>query len=98
MMTSFRRRGWLLGVGMALVVAASGCSSSSNGGGPTSNQPVKLTWWHNASTEPGRGFWQTVSDEYHAGHPNVTIEVVPLQNEQFQTKIPVALQSQSPPD
>jgi raffinose/stachyose/melibiose transport system substrate-binding protein len=59
---------------------------------------VKLTWWHNTTADPGKSFWQSVADEYHAAHPKVTIDVVPIQNEQFTTKIPVALQSQSPPD
>ena len=31
-------------------------------------------------------------------HPNVTIKATPLQNEQFQTKIPIALQSDNAPD
>ncbi|MFC6023032.1 ABC transporter substrate-binding protein [Plantactinospora solaniradicis] len=59
---------------------------------------MTLTWWHNANAEPGLGFWRTVADEYHAKNPHVAVDVVPLQNEQFRTRIPVALQSQDPPD
>ena len=59
---------------------------------------VKITWWHNATADPGKSFWQKVADEYHAAHPNISIEVVPIQNEQFTTKIPAALQSSDPPD
>src|SRR5258708_2335377 len=70
-------------------------ATSGSGAG---SAPQKLVWWHNANVEPGRAFWQTVADEYHAAHPNVTIEVVPFQNEDFKTKIPIALQSTSPPD
>ena len=96
-MTSFRRwHGLLVGV-LALVTAVTACGNGSSSNG-SSSQPVKLTWWHNASADPGKSFWQTVADEYHAAHPNVTVEVVPIQNEQFTTKIPVALQSSSPPD
>jgi raffinose/stachyose/melibiose transport system substrate-binding protein len=99
MMTSFRRCCGLLVGALALVTAVGACSGSgSSSSGSGSNQPVKLTWWHNASQDPGMTFWKGVADEYHAAHPNVTIEVVPMQNEDFQTKIPVALQSQSPPD
>jgi raffinose/stachyose/melibiose transport system substrate-binding protein len=97
-MTGFRRWRWLVVGGMALVIAVSGCSNSGSNGGSSSGKAVKITWWHNADRQPGRGFWQTVANEYHAAHPNVTIEVLPLQNEQFKTKIPVALQSSSPPD
>jgi raffinose/stachyose/melibiose transport system substrate-binding protein len=88
--------GAVLGVA-ALVLAAGGCSSS-GGGGSSSNEPVKLTWWHNANNNPGRDFWKKVADEYHAAHPNVTIDVVPIQNEQLRSKIAVALQGQNPPD
>jgi raffinose/stachyose/melibiose transport system substrate-binding protein len=98
-MTRFRRCCGLLGSVLALVMAVTGCasgsSSSSNG---SSSGPVTLTWWHNANTDPGLSFWQTVADEFHKSHPNVTVKVVPMQNEQFTTKIPVALQSSSPPD
>jgi raffinose/stachyose/melibiose transport system substrate-binding protein len=98
MITSLRRCcGLLMGV-MAFVAVASGCASSSSSSPPASGQAVKLTWWHNATADPGKTFWQTVANEYHASHPNVTIDVVPVQNEQFTTKIPVALQSESPPD
>ncbi len=60
--------------------------------------PVELEWWHNFNLDPGLTLWQNAADEYHAAHPNVTIKVVPMQNEQFTTKIPVALQSDNPPD
>lgn len=95
-MASLRRR-WSLVLGLlSLAAAVGGCSGTE----PTteSDGPVTITWWHNATADPGKAFWQTVADEYHAAHPKVTIEVVPIQNEQFNTKIPVALQSQDPPD
>src|SRR6266496_3131233 len=98
MITSFRRCCGLLAGVVALVTAVSGCSSGASSGGAASGGPVKLTWWHNATADPGKSFWQTVATEYHAAHPNVTIDVVPVQNEQFTTKIPVALQSATPPD
>jgi raffinose/stachyose/melibiose transport system substrate-binding protein len=82
---------------MALALAVSACGGNTSTGGATAGGPVKLTWWHNASQDPGKTFWQTVANEYHAAHPNVTIDVVPIQNEQFTTKIPVALQSSDPP-
>src|SRR5215467_12796016 len=98
MTTSFRRCCGLLVTVLALATAVSGCSSGCSSNGVGSGQPVKLTWWHNATADPGKAFWQTVADEFHAKHPNITVDVVPVQNEQFTTKIPVALQSQSPPD
>jgi raffinose/stachyose/melibiose transport system substrate-binding protein len=85
---------WALLSVVALAVSASALASTSGG---TATEAVTITWWHNANTEPGRGFWQTIADEYNAKHPDVTVEVTPLQNEQFLTKIPVALQSDDPP-
>jgi raffinose/stachyose/melibiose transport system substrate-binding protein len=94
-MTSRRTAGALavvaLGAAVALWVGAAGAQTARS-------NDVTITWWHNATADPGKSFWQTVADEYHAKHPNVTIQVVPIQNEQFPTKIPVALQSSDPPD
>jgi raffinose/stachyose/melibiose transport system substrate-binding protein len=92
-MRSPRRRWRLLTGAVALAVILGGCS-----GGNAGNGKVTLTWWHNATADPGKSFWQQIANEYHAKHPNVTIKVVPVQNEQFTTKIPVALQSKEPPD
>lgn len=91
-----RRRRLLVGaLALALAVSA-GCGRG--GDDSEAGGKVTLTWWHNANAEPGKSFWQTVADEYTAKDPNVTIEVVPMQNEQFKTKIPIALQGQDPPD
>ena len=95
-MTRFRRCSGLLAGALALVTAVGACSGGGSSG--ASSGPVKLTWWHNANTDPGLTFWQGVADEFHKANPNITVNVVPLQNEQFNTKIPVALQSSSPPD
>ncbi len=76
--------------------SASGASDSGSTGG--SAAPVTLTWWHNANTDPGKTALQQVADAYHGQHPNVTFKINPLQNEQFLTKIPLALQSDDPPD
>jgi raffinose/stachyose/melibiose transport system substrate-binding protein len=92
-MRGSHRRWRLLTGAVALVVALSGCSGGNSGSGK-----VTLTWWHNATADPGKAFWQKIANEYHSQHPNVTIKVVPIQNEQFTTKIPVALQSSTPPD
>jgi raffinose/stachyose/melibiose transport system substrate-binding protein len=59
---------------------------------------VTLVWWHNATTGPGVKLWPQVAAEFHKLHPDVTIKAVPIQNEQFSTKIPIALQSSNPPD
>jgi len=86
-------RALLVGL-MALLAAVAACGNGSSG----QSQNVKLVWWHNASEDPGKTFWAQVAKDFHTAHPNITVEVVPIQNEQFTTKIPVALQSSSPPD
>ena len=75
--------------------SASGGSNNSNATVPTG--PVTLTWWHNGSAQPLLGLWQSVADDYHKAHPNVTIKIDPLQNEQFLTKVTAALQTNDPP-
>ncbi|WP_245777903.1 extracellular solute-binding protein [Lentzea xinjiangensis] len=42
--------------------------------------------------------WQQIADDFHKTHPNTSFTVEPLQNEQFQTKVPLALQGNTPPD
>ncbi|WP_344498848.1 extracellular solute-binding protein [Dactylosporangium maewongense] len=56
-----------------------------------------MTWWHNGAQDPGKGVWQSIADQYHAEHPNVSFKVEPAQNEALKTKISVALQSPNPP-
>jgi raffinose/stachyose/melibiose transport system substrate-binding protein len=64
----------------------------------SANKSVTLVWWHNANTGEGLKLWSNVVKEFHKLHPNITVKAVPMQNEQFKTKIPIALQSSSPPD
>jgi raffinose/stachyose/melibiose transport system substrate-binding protein len=58
---------------------------------------VTLTWWNNATSGTLLKVWQDAIKTFEASHPGVTIKNVPIQNEQFTTKIPLALQSSNPP-
>ena len=42
---------------------------------------VTLVWWHNANQGAGLQLWNNVAKEFHTAHPNVTVKVVPFQNE-----------------
>lgn len=84
------RRGWAVAACLALVAAAGACGDDGD--------ENTITWWHNANNDPGRQFWQDVADEYMEDNPDVEIEVVPMQNEEFQTEIPIALRGDDPPD
>lgn len=74
-------------------------ASTTSASGGSGDEPVTITWWHNATADPALTFWQTVADEFEAANPNVTVEVEGIQNEDLQrTRIPVALQSGEAPD
>ena len=81
---------------VALGLTACGSSGSSNGG--SSNAKVTLSWWSNATANPLLGVFQTLMKNYHASHPNVSFSYVPVQNENWDTKIQTALQSKKEPD
>ncbi len=84
--------------------AATGSSAAAvptSAGAPTSaadTKPVTLTWWHNATADPGKSYFQGVADAYTKLHPNVTFKIQPIQNEQLDTKLSLGLESNSPPD
>jgi raffinose/stachyose/melibiose transport system substrate-binding protein len=79
----------------ALTLAACGSSGSPGGG---SNGKVTLTWWSNANANPLLGVFQGLIKSYEKANPNVTITYVPIQNEQYDTKIQSALQGHKEPD
>jgi raffinose/stachyose/melibiose transport system substrate-binding protein len=85
---------------VATVAACSGGGSSSSNasGGSTSSSKVTLTWWNNATTGQLLTVWKDAVTTFDASHPGVTIQNVPIQNESFTTKIPLALEGNSPPD
>jgi len=77
-------------VALALLTACgSGGSSGSSDG---------LTWWHNGTQDPLKSVWDRAAAAYQKAHAGTKINVVPIQNEQFTTKVPLALQSDTPPD
>jgi raffinose/stachyose/melibiose transport system substrate-binding protein len=88
--------------GVALACSAlvlSSCGDSTEESPAASAGPVTLTWWHNGVNDPTLSYWQGVADDYTALHPNVTIHIEAIQNEDLQrTRIPVALQSGEAPD
>jgi raffinose/stachyose/melibiose transport system substrate-binding protein len=59
---------------------------------------VTLTWWNNATAGTLKNVWQQAATAFHQAHPNVTIQVEPIQNEAFTTKVPAALAGNDPPD
>ena len=45
-----------------------------------------MTWWHNGTADPLLSVWKQAAADYHSAHPNVTITVDPIQNEQFRPR------------
>jgi raffinose/stachyose/melibiose transport system substrate-binding protein len=59
---------------------------------------VTLVWWHNVTQGAGLTLYKDIVSEFNKLHPDIKVKAVPTQNEQFKTKIPIALQSNKPPD
>jgi raffinose/stachyose/melibiose transport system substrate-binding protein len=76
---------------------ATTAASSAAGGQLNGGKPVTLTWWENATADPGMTAWKNAAAAFQTAHPNVTIDVQPIQNEDIKTKVQVALQG-TPPD
>jgi len=82
----------------AVTIMSLGVLSACSSDGDSADGKTTLTFWHNGTNDPLLGIWQDAVDEYEDANPNITIDVVPIQNEDFATKIPLALSSDNPPD
>lgn len=88
------RRSFMSLTGAAVgAVVLGGCGSSSEGGGT-----VTLDWWHIANTEPMLSVWAEAAKAYEQAHPNVKINITPLENEAFKAKLTTVTQAGAPPD
>ncbi|SHM86568.1 ABC transporter substrate-binding protein [Actinacidiphila paucisporea] len=92
-------------IGLGIALAATGCaggsdssSSSDNSGGSSSGDKVTVTVWENAQPGPGAEYWKSAAAAYHTLHPNVTIKIQYVQNEDLDGKLQTALNSNSGPD
>jgi raffinose/stachyose/melibiose transport system substrate-binding protein len=61
-------------------------------------KPVKISWWHITTNDPGKADFQAIADAYTKAHPNVTIEITILENDAFKAKLTTAMQAGTPPD
>jgi raffinose/stachyose/melibiose transport system substrate-binding protein len=86
-----------LGLGVALGASACGAGAT-GGGGSSSNGPVTLSFWTNATPGPGLVYYQNAVRTYHRLHPDVTIKIQDVQNENLDGKLQTALNSNSAPD
>jgi raffinose/stachyose/melibiose transport system substrate-binding protein len=79
----------------AMGVAA--CSGDDDGGSKSGGN-ITMQLWENATTGPGKAFWEKTAADYHTAHPNVTIKIQTVQNEDMDGKLQTALNSGSAPD
>jgi raffinose/stachyose/melibiose transport system substrate-binding protein len=61
-------------------------------------EPVTIEWWHITTAEDQKAVWQKLADEYMALHPEVTINITVMENENFKTKMTTIMQAGTPPD
>ncbi|MDG4787934.1 extracellular solute-binding protein [Micromonospora sp. WMMD1102] len=78
-----------------LGTAACGAGDSDDG---ASGGKVTMSFWHNATTGPGKAFWEKTAADFQAANPNVTIELQSIQNEDLDGKLQTALNSGDAPD
>ncbi|HEX9373856.1 MAG TPA: extracellular solute-binding protein, partial [Roseiflexaceae bacterium] len=87
------------GGGAATSVPAAGgggaTSAPAAGGGAAEKKSISI--WHIQSTGDGPQLIQQAVDRFKADNPNVDVEVVPLQNDPYKTKIKVAMGAGNPP-
>ncbi|MEF2975909.1 extracellular solute-binding protein [Subtercola sp. YIM 133946] len=79
------------------MLALSGCSAGSSDSS-ASGGAVTLTFWHNSTTGPGKQYWEDTAAAFEKLHPNVTIEIQAVQNEEMDGKLQTALNSGDAPD
>jgi raffinose/stachyose/melibiose transport system substrate-binding protein len=83
------------------LLATTACGDSETpSGGELYQNPVTLTWWHNASQDgPLKTYFQKAADDFTRLHSTVTIKIEAIETNELQrTRIPAALLTSSPPD
>ncbi|KQV06203.1 ABC transporter substrate-binding protein [Leifsonia sp. Root112D2] len=90
----------ILALAATTALIASGCSSSGGDNGSSGKDGAKVTmsFWDNSTTGPGKAFWQKTVKDFEASHPNVTIKIQTIQNEDLDGKLQTALNSGDAPD
>ena len=82
----------------AATLAACGGGNDETGGTSDAGGPVTMDFWHNATTGPGKAFWDKTVADFQTANPDVTIKIQAIQNEELDGKLQTALNSGSAPD
>ncbi|GGW92624.1 sugar ABC transporter substrate-binding protein [Streptomyces malachitofuscus] len=84
-------------VGLCIALAAAGCAGGDDGSGSSGGRGT-VTLWTNAMEGRGAEYWRDAAKAYQALHPDVTIKIQSVQNEDLDGKLQNALNSNSAPD
>ncbi|GAA0504548.1 sugar ABC transporter substrate-binding protein [Paractinoplanes deccanensis] len=88
----------ILAATAALALSALGLAACSGDDGSDSGGDVTMQFWHNATTGPGKAFWDKTVADFQTAHPNVKIKIQSIQNEDLDGKLQTSLNSGSAPD
>lgn len=97
-MTRRTRSATAAAIGLCVALAAAGCAGGDDGGGGSTDGQGTVTLWTNAMDGRGAQYWKDAAKAYRAVHPDVTIKIQSVQNEDLDGKLQNALNSNSAPD
>ena len=91
----------LVALSASVALLAAGCSggttSSTTASEGGSAAPVTMSFWHNSTTGDGKQYWEGTVAAFEKEHPNVTINIQAIQNEDMDGKLQTALASGGDP-
>ncbi|MDA8437732.1 MAG: extracellular solute-binding protein [Propionibacterium sp.] len=96
-MTLGRRAFGAVTAALAVGLTLSACGGGTSGSAASSGGQVTMTFWHNATTGAGKQYWQDTVAAFEKLHPNVKIDITPIQNEELDGKLQTAMNSGSAP-
>ncbi|WP_029068220.1 extracellular solute-binding protein [Jonesia quinghaiensis] len=82
----------------AISMLATACSGGSDNETTNADGDTVITWWHNSNTDPGKGYYEDVVQQFEADNPGVEIRIEAMQHEDMGTKLEAAFQSGDLPD
>ena len=97
-----RRTALIAAVAASAALLAACSASTSNTGtsssGASDTTPVTLTLWHNYGTEQNAAATKSLTDGYHALHPNVTFKIVSQPGDNYFSLLQASAVSKTGPD
>jgi raffinose/stachyose/melibiose transport system substrate-binding protein len=79
-------------VAAASLVGLSACGNSNSG---SANGKQTLTFWNNQPSGDGKAYWENFAKAFEKTHPNVTVKIQEIQNEDYEGKLTTAMQDPS---